>query len=194
MTIREVAVTSVPSVQTLGRCRVDGARIAHARAVELVAVLALSGGRSPRDWLLSTLFEDDPAPSSLPTLALRARKLGIDVRYDRDSCMFSLAGPVDCDVVELLARVKEERVTEALALYHGPFLPRSHSPFAVEMRSSVEAHLVAAALRSDDAETMAAVDRCVKHPELSEALVRRSQDPAAVSLSRSWLTNLEAAL
>ena len=164
--------------------------VRHGRALG-VAVLALAKGSAPRDWLLSTLFEGDPAPSSLPTLALRARKLGIDVRYDRDRCCYLLAGEVRCDVVEVLELVEEGRLAEAVARYRGPFLPKSYSPFAVQMRASLEERLVRAALLSDDVALMASVDRSTRaQPEL----VRRGGDAVVVSLSRSWLAGLEAAI
>src|SRR5690606_22962682 len=192
--MRGVTMNDARVVETLGGCRVDGVPVRHGRALELVAVLALAKGSAPRDWLLSTLFEGDPAPSSLPTLALRARKLGIDVRYDRDRCCYLLAGEVRCDVVEVLELVEEGRLAEAVARYRGPFLPKSYSPFAVQMRASLEERLVRAALLSDDVALMASVDRVVKHPELSQELVRRGGDAVVVSLSRSWLAGLEAAI
>ncbi|GHC96575.1 hypothetical protein GCM10007079_49390 [Nocardiopsis terrae] len=183
-----------PIVRTLGQCAVNGTPVRSRRAVELVTVLALAGGSAPRDWLLANLFEGDPAPSSLPTLALRARKLGLDVRYHGDRFTYQLESWVECDVVELLARIDEGRIADALALYRGPFLPRSQSPFAVEIRASVESRTVSAAVRTGDPAVMAAADRVIKHPALSAALLRESGDTAAVSLSRSWLARLETAI
>lgn len=184
-------MTEVTKIRTLGGCQVDGNAVRYSRPVELVAALALSGGRVQRDWLLSTLFERDPSPSSLPTIALRARKLGVDVRYDRDTRCFELVGDVDCDVVVLTRRLKQGRLMEALDMYRGPFLSKSHSPFAMDMRASLESQLVSAVIRSGDVEAMSIADRSIKHPELSEFLVRRSADPVRVSLNRSWLAGLE---
>ncbi|WP_116246389.1 hypothetical protein [Nocardiopsis sp. FIRDI 009] len=181
-----------PLVQTLGCCRVDGAPVKHGRALELVAVLALSNGSAPRDWLLTSLFEGDPAPSSLPTLALRARKMGIDVRYDRDRAVYHLEGTVRCDVAEVLGLLEEGRLAEALTLYGGPFLSRSYSPFAVQTRDHVEQRIVRVAIDSGDIQLIEAADRLVKHPELGEELVRRGGDKVSAALSRSWLSGLEA--
>lgn len=187
-------MNSEHEVQTLGGCRVDGVPVRHGRALELVAVLVLSRGTAPRDWLLSTLFEGDPASSSLPTLALRARKLGLDVRYDRDRGLYHLAGRIRCDVAELLSLLDEGRLDEALALYRGPFLTKSYSPFATQTRDHVEQRIVRAAIDSGDVELMEAADRVVKHPELSQELVRRGGDQVSASLSRSWLVGLETAM
>lgn len=178
------------TVQTLGSCMVDGVPVRHRRALELVALLSLSNGAAPRDWLLSTLFEGDPALSSLPTLALRARKAGVDVRYDRDRGFYWLEESVRCDVVHVLELLDTGRVADALALYQGPFLSKSHSPFAVQTRDQVEQRIVRAALDSGDLELIEAADRVVKHPELSEELARNGGNKVSASLSRSWLSGL----
>ena len=180
-------------ISTLGRCAVDGVDVQSRRAVELAALLALSGGRAQRDWLMMNLFEGDPAPSSLPTLALRARKVGLPVRYDRFRGFYWLEDGARCDVVDVLDLLKEKRTEEAMDRYTGPFLPSSHSPFATETRASVENAIVQAVLERSDIDLMARADRVVKHPELSEELVRRGADAATVSLSRSWLSALGAA-
>lgn len=179
-------------ISTLGRCSVNGADVPSRRAVELVALLALSGGRAQRDWLMVNLFEGDPAPSSLPTLALRARKVGLPVQYNRDQGFYWLEGEVNCDIADILGLLRERRVEEALDRYTGPFLPASHSPFAMEVRATVENTIVKAVLELSDLELMVRADRLVKHPELSEELVRRDAGPTAASLSRSWLNALEA--
>ncbi|WP_017569533.1 hypothetical protein [Nocardiopsis halotolerans] len=179
-------------ISTLGRCAVNGVNVQSRRAVELAALLALSGGRAQRDWLMTNLFESDPSPSSLPTLALRARKVGLPVRYDRFRGFYWLEDGARCDVVDILALLQEKRIEEALDRYTGPFLPGSHSPFAVEARASVENAIVRAVLEQADVDLMARADRVVKHPELSEELVRRGADTATVSLSRSWLAALAA--
>lgn len=180
----------VMRVQTLGGIRVDGAPARSGRALELVAILALSGGVAPRDWLLENLFETPPSPSSLPTLAMRARRLGLDVAYDMDRCRYRLAGRVSCDVVEVLDLLREGCISDVLKVYHGPFIPRSHSPFAMGIRGELEKRMSDAAIRSSDSRVMIAVDRVVKHPELSMALLRSDSDPSTVSLSRSWLGTL----
>ncbi|MGW5875103.1 hypothetical protein ACWFMI_00925 [Nocardiopsis terrae] len=179
-------------ISTLGRCAVDGVAVPSRRAVELTALLVLSGGRAQRDWLMANLFEGDPAPSSLPTLALRARKVGLPVRYDRDQGFYWLEEEVACDVARVLGLLREGMVDEALDRYTGPFLPMSHSPFAMEVRATVENTVVRAVLDRADLELMVRADRLVKHPELSEELVRRNADTTIVSLSRSWLHSLEA--
>ncbi|MEU1898073.1 hypothetical protein ABZ512_06815 [Nocardiopsis dassonvillei] len=179
-------------ISTLGRCAVNGVTVQSRRAVELVALLVLSAGQAQRDWLMVNLFEGDPAPSSLPTLALRARKIGLPVRYDRLRGFYWLEESVRCDVNDVLTLLREGRTEEALDRYTGPFLPASHSPFAMEVRAAVENSVVRAVLDRADVDLMTRADRVVKHPELSEEIVRRGADTAAVSLSRSWLTALEA--
>ncbi|MCY9786283.1 hypothetical protein KIK06_20525 [Nocardiopsis sp. EMB25] len=179
-------------ISTLGSCAVDGVTVPSRRAVELTALLVLSGGRAQRDWMMVNLFEGDPAPSSLPTLALRARKIGLPVRYDRLRGSYWLEEGVSCDVAEVLGLLRSGGTEEALDRYPGPFLPASHSPFAVEVRATVENALVKAVLKRADLDLMTRADRVVKHPVLSEELVRRGADTATVSLSRSWLNALEA--
>src|SRR5690606_28961736 len=138
-------------VDVLGGCRIDGVPVSSARAVELVVALAVSGGSAPRDWLLSVLFDADPAPSSLPTLALRARTLGLTVEYRPDRHSYALMTPVECDLAEFFKEMKSGDPRRALSLYHGPFMPRSHSPFASGMRSSIEALFSTAAENGDTA-------------------------------------------
>src|SRR5690606_33321179 len=108
-------------VDVLGGCRIDGVPVSSARAVELVVALAVSGGSAPRDWLLSVLFDADPAPSSLPTLALRARTLGLTVEYRPDRHSYALMTPVECDLAEFFKEMKSGDPRRALSLYHGPF-------------------------------------------------------------------------
>ena len=183
-------MTGMVEVSTLGRCAVDGTAVANRRAVELAALVALSNGRVHRDRVLVELFEADPAPSSLPTLAMRARRAGIPLGYDRNRACYVLDGAVRFDVVELLRLARAGKPEQALDLYAGPFLPISQSPFAMDTRASVEGALVRAVLDRGDVALMTRADRLVKHPELSEELVRRGTDPATVSLSRSWLSGL----
>lgn len=178
-------------ISTLGRCSVNGVDVPSRRAVELAALLVLSGGRAQRDWLMMNLFEGDPAPSSLPTLALRARKAGLPVQYNRTQGFYWLEGEVSCDIAVILELLEESRVEEALDRCTGPFLPASHSPFAMEMRTTVEQAMVKAVLELSDLELMVRADRLVKHPELSAELVSRDAWTTTTSLSRSWLNALE---
>jgi hypothetical protein len=177
-------------VRTLGSCSVDGRPVGHARALELVVALATVRGNAPRDWLQSMLFEGYPAPSSLPTLALRARKLGLNVEYDTDQGMYHLRSRVRCDVVEVLDLLRLDRLEDALAAYRGPFLHRSRGPFALYMREHVEQRIVRAVLDRGDVRLMEQADRLIKHPELGEALTRQGGDGMSAHLSRSWLATL----
>ncbi|WP_017581505.1 hypothetical protein [Nocardiopsis valliformis] len=179
-------------VATLGRCTVGGAAVASRRAIELAALLALQGGRAQRDWVTVSLFETAPAPSSLPTLAMRARKAGIPVEYERLRGCYRLEKGASFDVVRVLKLLDEGRVSRALDLYTGPFLPKSGSPFAVRTRANLEDRIVRSVVESGDVSLMTRADRLVKHPELSEELVRRGADTATVSLSRTWLSVLKA--
>ncbi|MBB6118413.1 hypothetical protein [Nocardiopsis algeriensis] len=56
----------------------------------------------------------------------------------------------------------------------------------------MEQRIARTAIDSDDLALIEAADRVVKHPELSEELVRRGKDRISASLSRSWLAGLEA--
>ncbi|MFW5415268.1 hypothetical protein J0910_01175 [Nocardiopsis sp. CNT-189] len=179
-------------VDTLGGCRVDGLPVSSARAVELAVALAVSGGAAPRDWLLSVLFDTDPAPSSLPTLAMRARALDLAVGYLPDRHSYALLAPIECDLVEFFREMKSGDPRRALSLYRGPFMPRSHSPFASGMRSTIES-LVGTAAQNGDTAFLAEADRLIKHPDLSRRIVSAGADPLAVSLSRTWLRTLESA-
>ncbi|MFC4565263.1 hypothetical protein ACFO4E_25700 [Nocardiopsis mangrovi] len=175
---------------TLGDCRVDGCRVSNARAVELVVAVALAGGSAPRDWLISQLFEKDPAPSSLPTLAMRARNLGLGITYSADRHAYSLQSPVECDIIDLFDHVKTGDLAKALDLYRGPFMPRSHSPFATELRASAESLVADAVATNGDPVLLRTADRLIKHPAISRLIVSLGTDPIATALSRSWLLGL----
>lgn len=177
-------------LETLGKARVGGSPTTSKRALELVTVICLSGGSAPRDWLTENLYEVPPAPSSLPTLALRARKLGIKVEYESDLSRYFLKTQVECDVTLLLSYLQKQRVADALSLYKGPFLTSSQSPFATQIRIFLENKIVRSTIATENPSLMIQADKVIKHPELSEALIRFLPDSVEASLSRSWLSTI----
>ncbi|MDE3723093.1 BTAD domain-containing putative transcriptional regulator [Nocardiopsis sp. N85] len=170
-------MNDVPMLETLGGCRVDGRPVRHRRAAELAAALVLSDGAAPRDWLSAVLFEEDPSPSSLPTLAMRARRIGLDVRYERESGAYRIGEEIRCDVVEFLFLLSHGYVAQALELYKGPFLARSDSPFAVQTRAHLEQRVVEAVMDSGDTRLLTAAGRVVRHPAVQRELSRHVAAP-----------------
>lgn len=165
-------MNDVPMLETLGECRVDGRPVRHRRAAELAAVLLLSDGAAPRDWLATVLFEGDPSPSSLPTLAMRARRIGLDVRYEREIGAYRIGEGVRCDVVEFLFLLSHGYVAQAMEFYKGPFMVRSQSPFAVQTRAHLEQRIVEAVVDSGDGRLMADALMVVRDPKLRRTLLR----------------------
>ncbi|WP_017581507.1 hypothetical protein [Nocardiopsis valliformis] len=177
-------MNDLPMVQTLGECRVNGQPVRHRRAVELSAALVLSDGAAPRDWLLSVLFEGEASPSSLPTLAMRARKLGLEVQYEREIGAYRIDEDVRCDVAEFLFLLSQGYLAQALEMYKGPFMARSTSPFAVQTRAQLERHIVRSVVECDDIRLVEAADRVVTSPELTRELARRGAQRVAAPMTR----------
>ena len=180
-------VGAKPDIQTLGKISFKGKIIRNERPLELIVMLILSSRPTPTEWLTRGLFEGYSSPSSLPTLVLRARKLGFDVTYDSGIRGYGLNTDFTCDVVEVFEHLRKERPDKALELYNGPFMPKSTSPFAVELRKSLENKIVASTISTGDIDLITKADHYIKHTDLCRELVRVSTDPISVSLNRAWL-------
>ncbi|WP_079176689.1 MULTISPECIES: hypothetical protein [Streptomyces] len=159
------------------------------KTIEFITALAAAGGAMSRDGLHHRIYERDVSTSTLPTLAYRARKLGIAVRYQTLGRRYVLDGPVAVDALTVLALVKARRPADALLLYQGPCLPDCDSPFAVSLRQTVEDRLVRAVLDSGDQELVRATSRLIDHWELAEPAAT-GDDPFSAVLSDSYLRSM----
>lgn len=176
-------------VSILGRCEVNGHRVTHSKAMEFITVLAAAGGSMSRDGLHHRIYERDISVSTLPTLAYRARRLGISVRYEALGRRYSLAESVTVDALEVLRLLKEGKAADALILYRGPCLPESDSPFVVSLRQTIEDKLVRAVLDSGDQELIKAASRMIDHWELAEPAAV-GDDPFSAVLSDAYLRSM----
>lgn len=170
----------------LGSCTINGRSVGCIKVVELVTALAVAGGRMHRTPLQRRLYEQDIAESTLPTLAYRARRLGIDVRFDRGGRQFRLYPVPEIDALHVFALVRSQKVAEALALYRGPCLPTSHSPIAEALRYSLESCLADAVIRSADRKLIRSAARRIETWSFAEHTLR-GDDPISMVLGHSYL-------
>ncbi|MFE7202611.1 hypothetical protein ACFU8R_20275 [Pseudonocardia alni] len=184
---RSGPIAQTRNIEILGRCRVDGVPVRGVKAIELVTALAVAGGRMHRDGLRSRVYEHDIADSTLPTLAYRARQMGVDVRFDRERCEFSLTAMPDIDVLRVFALITSGHVAEALELCDGPCLPTSRSPLADALRHSLESRLAEEVLRTGDPRLIEAAACRIDTWSLAEPAMR-GDDPAVAVLGRSYLS------
>ncbi|MCC3776355.1 hypothetical protein [Streptomyces sp. UNOB3_S3] len=176
-------------VSVLGRYEVAGRPVTSSKTMEFITALAVAGGSMSRDGLHHRIYERDVSASTLPTLAYRARKLGVDVRYDAPVRRYVLPGPVMVDALLVLGLLKAGRVRGALTLYHGPCLPECDSPFAVSLRQTLEDQLVRCVLDSGDQELIKAASRLIDRWELAEPTAA-GDDPFSAVLSGSYLRSI----
>ncbi len=175
-------------IEIIGGCRVDGTPLGSVKPIELAVTLALAGGQMNRDSLRLRLYEQEIAESTLPTIAYRARRLGIDVGYEQDCQRFSLRSIPDIDVLHVYSLLEAHRITEALDLYHGPCLPTSSSPIAEALRHSLEARLTYEVVRTGDQELIRSASARIDECSLAEPAMRGDHLPAAV-LGRAYLNS-----
>ncbi|WP_190108183.1 hypothetical protein [Streptomyces cinnamoneus] len=177
------------NISVLGRYEVAGRPVTSSKTMEFITALAAAGGSMSRDGLHHRIYERDVSASTLPTLAYRARRLGIDVRYEPLGRRYVLGKPVTVDALKVLGLLKAGRPTDALVLYHGPCLPECDSPFALSLRQTLEDQLVRAVLDSGDQELVKAASRMIDHWELAEPTAA-GDDPFSAVLSDSYLRSM----
>jgi hypothetical protein len=183
---RVAAQVGGPRIEILGTCSVDGIPVRTVRAIEFVTALAIAGGRMRREALRDRVYERDVADSTLPTLAYRARRLGLDVRYERDRRQFRLVATPEIDALVVLDLIGAGRIDEALGRYGGPCLPTSCSPLAEALRFSIESRLAAGVARTGDHALIERAARRIDCWSLAEHAMR-GPDGAAAVLGRSYL-------
>lgn len=184
-----VTIPAGLQVCVLGRYEVDGRLVTSSKTMEFVTALAAAGGSMSRDGLHHRIYERDVSTSTLPTLAYRARKLGIVVRYEASARRYVLPEPVTVDALTVLALVKAGRPADALILYQGPCLPECDSPFAISLRHTIEDRLVRSVLDSGDQELIKVTSRMIDHWELAEPAAT-GDDPLSAVLSDSYLRSI----
>lgn len=119
------------------------------RHSEIVVALALEARGVHGDRLAVDLSERELPASTLRAEMTRLRAvLGPDLLGSRP---YALLRPVRSDFGEVAALLAEGRVTQALARYAGPLLPRSDAPAVVEQRRALEQQLRGAVLAGGDA-------------------------------------------
>ena len=177
----------MPRLCILGRTTVDGRPVKNVKPLELVAVLAVAGGTMSRDGVLNRLYECEASASTVPTLAYRARKLGLAIEYDAYGRRYRLARPVSLDALDVLRLARAGRPQEALCLYAGECLPTSTSPFALALRLELESALVRAILAVDDDDLVSMGCQLLDNQELAQAAMSRRGEPIATVLSHSFL-------
>jgi hypothetical protein len=119
----------------------DGRRVLlNRRQTEILALLALHPDGMSLEHLHAALYGDQAV--TLSTLKAEVSHLRRALDGQLSSRPYRLTMPVRTDVDEVLARVRQGRVAEAVAAYGGDLLPGTNSPALVEL-----AEYVAVALR-----------------------------------------------
>lgn len=122
------------------------------RHSEILVVLALARGGRSAGRLAVELSDVELGMSTVRAEMSRLRSvLGDALLASRP---YALREPVTADFAVLGALLAEGRVHDAMAVYDGPLLPSSESPFVREHRESLEQQLRGAVLASGDARLM----------------------------------------
>jgi hypothetical protein len=145
------------SLRLLGgaEASLDGRRVLlNRRQTEILALLALHPDGMSLEHLHAALYGDEAV--TLSTLKAEVSHLRRALDGQLSSRPYRLTMPVRLDVDEVLARIHEGRVTDAVAAYGGDLLPGTNSPALSEL-----AEYVAVAVR----------EALLTHPE-PEAVLR----------------------
>ncbi|WP_169813345.1 hypothetical protein [Nocardia vaccinii] len=148
--VRQPGTRRCCNITVLGNQSVDGHRSVSTRTLEFLLAIALAGGERRQSSLLRDLFSDCASKSAIPTLAYRARKLGIETEFIPVRGSYRVLTPMVIDAVELLAALRAGDVRTALWLYGGPCLANSRSPLAIETREMIDMRLIRAVLATGD--------------------------------------------
>ncbi|WP_040829997.1 hypothetical protein [Nocardia jiangxiensis] len=134
----------------LGDQLVNGRRVTSTRTLEFVLALVFNGGECRASSLVGNLCSGQASKSAIPTLAYRARQLGIDTEFISFRTSYHLVTEVTVDAVELLEALHIGDVHTALRLYGGPLLVNSHTRAIIETRARIDRELTEAAIASGD--------------------------------------------
>lgn len=167
----ETSTSSICRIEVLGTQLVNGRRSNSAKTLEFIVALALGGGERRKASLLRSLYDDCAAKSAIPTLAYRARQLGVGVDFITDRDSYRLVDPIAIDALELMAALRRGDVRAALSLYRGPCLAGSHSPLAVEIREWIDQQLADAIRAAPDQSLLAEALTRIDLPALETALI-----------------------
>jgi transcriptional regulator of acetoin/glycerol metabolism len=114
----------------------DGRRVLlNRRQTEILALLALHPDGMSLEQLHAALYGDQAV--TLSTLKAEVSHLRRAVEGQLASRPYRLTMPVRLDVDEVLARIHEGRVTDAVAAYGGDLLPGTNSPALSELAEYV---------------------------------------------------------
>lgn len=101
------------------------------RQLEILALLALEPDGYTPQRLHAAVYGDRPVAAS--TLKADVSHLRNATGGDITSRRYTLARPISCDAVDLLAAVTAGDVATALRLYRGPLLPGSDTPGVAQL-------------------------------------------------------------
>ncbi|WP_280314496.1 transcriptional regulator, partial [Nocardia wallacei] len=131
------------------------------RQLEILALLALEPDGYTPQRLHAAVYGDRPVAAS--TLKADVSHLRNATGGDITSRRYTLARPISCDAVDLLAAVTAGDVATALRLYRGPLLPGSDTPGVAQWREYLAVSLRTAVLNSRN--PTHAVEFGTRHPE-----------------------------
>jgi hypothetical protein len=142
--------------QVLGRdravVRLGGAEIVLSRRhSEIVVLLAAHPAGMTGEQLALALYGERGKPQTARAEVSRLRRLlGSSIQTDP----YRLHADVRSDIAELERLLRDGRVSDAAAVYHGPLLARSDAPGVVELRDELDGWTRGAALAADDPDTL----------------------------------------
>ncbi|RIH84255.1 hypothetical protein Mlute_01948 [Meiothermus luteus] len=136
---------SVPYLETLGKAQLNGFPHLRPRSLELLVLLLAHPEGLAGEALAQGLYPE-PNPQALKTELCRLRQAGFQIQ----SRPYRLLTPLEADFLKLQEALEQNRIQEALALYHGSLLPKSQAPGVEALRARLEEALVRAVLRSGE--------------------------------------------
>ncbi|WP_280362602.1 transcriptional regulator [Nocardia wallacei] len=141
------------------------------RQLEILALLALEPDGYTPQRLHAAVYGDRPVSAS--TLKADVSHLRNATGGDITSRRYTLARPISCDAVDLLAAVAAGDVATALRLYRGPLLPGSDTPGIAQWREYLHVSLRTAVLNSRTATHAVEFGaRCPEDAQLHEHALR----------------------
>ncbi|GIW26260.1 hypothetical protein [Meiothermus sp.] len=138
-----------PYLQTLGKAQLQGFPNLRPRSLEILTLLLADPEGITGEALAKELY-GEANPQALKTELCRLRQAGLQIQ----SRPYRLLTPLEADFLKLQEALEQNRIQEALALYHGSLLPKSQAPGIEALRVRLEEALIGAVLQSGEPELL----------------------------------------
>lgn len=165
--------SSNPYLQALGKAQLQGFPALRPRSLELLVLLLAHPEGIGGEKLARALYPE-PNPQALKSELCRLRQQGFLIQ----SRPYRLLTPMRADFLELEEALQKGHLSQALALYWGPLLPKSQAPGIELLRNQLEERLKRAVVKQPGPEALYLLaQRIPDDLTLWEALLARLPEP-----------------